>query len=110
MNLPHVKDPQRLRGLYIYDFGDWAAVGYTAGEVAILLEDERYGGGKVYRIHRAWPDGQMELQGVSAERFRLESGMFFHRTDLELARADFEALRSAADKTPPPCRAPISFW
>ena len=47
----------------------------------------------------------MELRGVSAERFKLESGMFFYRSELELARADFEALRAAGEKTPPPCGA-----
>ena len=105
MILPRVKDPQRLRGLYVYDFGDWTAVGYTAEEIAILLEDENHGGGKVYKIHRASPDGRMELRGVSPARFGLESGMFFYRGELEAARADYEALRAAAGQTPPPCRA-----
>ncbi len=105
MILPHVDNPPRLRGLYVYDFGEWTAVGYTADEIAILLEDASCRGGKIYKIHRATPDGQMELRGVSPERFKLESGMFFNRRELEPARADFEELRAAADKAPPPCRA-----
>jgi hypothetical protein len=105
MILPKLDDASRLRGLYIYDFGEWTAVGYTAEEIAILLEQETYRGGKIYRIHRAQPNGQMELRGVSAERFGLESGMFFYRNDLEAARADYEALRIAARNTQPPCRA-----
>jgi hypothetical protein len=105
MILPHLDNPQRFRGLYIYDFGEWTAVGYTAEEIAILLEHERYRGGKIYKICRTSPDGQMELRGVSPQRFKLESGMFFSRSELEPARADFEALRAAAEKTPPPCRA-----
>jgi hypothetical protein len=105
MILPPVKDPQRLQGLYVYDFGAWTAVGYTAPEIAILLEDQDYRGGKIYRIHRASPDGRMELQGVSPERFNLESGMFFYRAELEPAKTDYMALRAAAEETPPPCRA-----
>lgn len=105
MILPHVKDAQRLRGLYVYDFGPWTAVGYTAEEIAVLLEDEDHRGGKVYKIHRASPTGEMELRGVSPERFGLESGMFFYRSKLQPARADYEELRAAAETTPPPCRA-----
>ena len=105
MILPHISDPARFRGLYVFDFGRWTAVGYTPEEIAILVEHEEYRDGKIYKIHRASPDGQMELRGVSAQRFRLESGMFFYRSNLELARADFEALCRSADRTPPPCRA-----
>lgn len=105
MILPHLDNAQRFRGLYVYDFGEWTAVGYTAEEIAVLLEHEEYRHGKVYKIHRTTPDGQMELRGVSPQRFKLESGMFFHRSDLEPARTDFEALRAAAEKTAPPCRA-----
>ena len=90
MILPHVDDPTRLRGLYVYDFGDWTAIGYTAEEIAILLDDESWRGGKIYKIHRATPDGQMELRGVSPTRFNVESGMFFCRRELDAARADFE--------------------
>lgn len=105
MIMPTLEQPQRYQGLYVYDFGDWTAVGYTAEEIAVLLESEAYRGGKVYRIHRAQPDGQMELRGVPAERLQVESGMFFYRAELERARADFEELRTAAQRTPAPCRA-----
>ena len=105
MKLPQLENPQRYRGLYIYDFGDWTAVGYTAEEIATLLESEAYRDGRAYKIHRALPDGQMELRGVSLDRFRLESGMLFYGRDLEASRADFESLLAAADQTPVPCRA-----
>lgn len=105
MKLPSITDAQRLQGLYVYDFGEWTAVGYTAEEIAVLLEEPRYRDGKIYKIHRAWPDGRMELRGVSRRRFQVESGMFFYRQELEPARADFAALRGAAERTPPPCRA-----
>jgi hypothetical protein len=105
MKLPALEHPQCYRGLYIYDFGEWVAVGYTAEEIAMLLESEAYRGGKVYKIHRAEPDGYMELRGVPPERFQLESGMFFCRSELEMARADYAELASAAQRHPPPCRA-----
>ena len=59
----------------------------------------------MYRIHRATPDGRMELQGVSANRLSVESGIFFYREELEAARADFESLNDAGKTNPPPCRA-----
>ena len=105
MNLPSVEQPDRFRGLYVYDFGEWTAVGYTAEEIAILLESEEYGHGKAYKIHRAGPDGSMELRGVAPERFRLESGMLFYRNTLEPARADFQALQEGAQQVQAPCRA-----
>ncbi len=105
MQLPVVANADRYRGLYVYDFGDWSAVGYTAEEIAILLEDPATAGGGVYRIMRATPDGRMELRGVAAERFQLESAMLFYRRGADQARDDFAALTTMAQETPPPCRA-----
>lgn len=105
MNLPQLHEPQRYRGLYVFDFGEWAAVGYTAEEIAVLLESEAYRDGKVYRIVRAAPDGGLELRGVSGRRLSVESGMFFNRNELAAARGDFDALAATAERTPPPCRA-----
>lgn len=105
MQLPPVTEPQRYRGLYVYDFGDWTALGYTAEEVTMLLESEVGQGGHVYKIVRATPDGGMELRGVPAERFQTESGMLFNRGRLSDASEDFEALRQLGEKTAPPGRA-----
>lgn len=109
MNLPKLSDPGRYRSLYVFDFGDWTAVGYTAPEVAILLEDPRYQAGKVYKIHNATPDGRLELRGVSTERFQLESAMLFWRDNLGDAREDFDALCAAVDRQPPPGRGFVHF-
>jgi hypothetical protein len=105
MKLPALDAADRYRGLYVFDFGEWTAIGYTADEVATLLESEQHRDGKVYRIHRAWPDGRMELQGVSTERFQLESALLFWRTVADAAAEDFESLVKAAEMAPPPCRA-----
>ena len=105
MKLPALNEPQRYRGLYVFDFGEWTALGYTAEEIALLLESEQYRGGKVYQIVRAQPDGGLELRGVAPERFRLESGLFFNRETLDAAREDFRTLRELAQRTPPPGRA-----
>jgi len=107
MKLPELEKPDRYKGLYIFDFGDHAGVGFTAEEVAELLESERYRSGKVYKIHRAYPDGRLELRGVSTETFQLESGMVFHSTTLETARSDFKRLVDAAIHASPPCRAKV---
>ncbi len=105
MKLPPLNQPERYRGLYAFDFGAWTAVGYTAEEIAVLLESEQYRSGKVYRIVRATPDGHMELRGVATQRWHVESGVFFHRSDLPAAEADFAALEQLAAKQRAPCRA-----
>jgi hypothetical protein len=107
MKLPELQKPEKYVGLFIFDFGDHAGVGFTAEEVAELLESEKYKNGKVYKIHRAYPDGKLELKGVPAQTFQLEAGMFFYSSALETARGDFKKLVSLAVKTAPPCRAKV---
>ena len=106
MKLPELDKPDRYRGLYVFDFGDHAGVGFTAEEVAELLESERYREGRAYKIHRAFPDGRLELKGVPAETFQLESGMVFHAT-AATAQDDFRRLVEAAVEAAPPCRAKV---
>jgi hypothetical protein len=107
MKLPELKKPEKYAGLYIFDFGDHVGVGFTAQEVAELLESEKYSYGKVYKIHRAFPDGKLELKGVTTETFQLEAGMFFYSTESETARRDFKELVNMAVKTAPPSRAKV---
>jgi hypothetical protein len=107
MKLPKLQKPDKYVGLYIFDFGDHAGVGFTAEEVAELLDSEKYKDGKVYKIHRAYPDGRLELKGVRAETFQLEAGMFFYSADFETARGDFKRLTDLAVRTAPPCRAKV---
>jgi len=107
MKLPKLQKPDKYVGLYIFDFGDHVGVGFTAEEVAELLESEKYKDGKVYKIHRAYPDGRLELKGVPAERFQLEAGMFFYSNDLETATRDFKQLFNLAVRSSPPCRAKL---
>ena len=107
MKLPALSSPEWYTGLYVFDFGDQVAVGYTADEIAVLLESERFADGKVYRIHRALPDGTLELKGVASATFRSEDGIFFYRAEPAAAAADFEALTRLAGRTPPPCRVKV---
>ena len=107
MKLPSLDNPQRYAGLYVVDFGETCSVGYTAEEVAALLESEAYAHVKVYRIHNARPDGTMELKGVPNLRFSLEAGLFFHSRSLDRARADFESIRRLAEAGGLPCRAQL---
>ena len=107
MKLPELEKPEKYVGLYIFDFGDHTGVGFTAEEVAELLESEKYKDGKVYKIHKAYPDGRLELKGVPSETFQLEAGMFFYSSDLETARRDFKGLVNLAVKSSPPCRAKV---
>ena len=107
MKLPQLEKPDKYVGLYIVDFGDHCGVGFTAEEVAELFESERYKNCKAYKIHKAYPDGKLELKGVRPEIFQLETGMFFYSNDLETARTDFKGLVNLAIRTSPPCRAKV---
>jgi len=107
MKLPKLQKPEKYVGLYIFNFGDHVGVGFTAEEVTELLESEKYKHGKVYKIHKAYPDGKLELKGVPAQTFQLEAGMFFYSADAEAAKQDFKQLVNLAVKTSPPCRAKV---
>ena len=68
---------------------------------------KKFKNGKVYKIHRAYPDGRMELKGVRAENFQLEAGMFFYADNPQTAHADYKKLINLAVRTSPPCRAKV---
>jgi len=107
MKLPELEKPEKYVGLYIVDFGDYTSVGFTAIEVAELLESEKYKDCKVYKIHRAYPDGQLEIKGVLSDKFQLEMGMFFYSSDLESSQRDFKELVKLSVQTMPPSRAKV---
>ena len=108
MKLPELKKPEKYVGLYIFDFGEHVGVGFTTQEVAELLESEKYSKtGKVYKIHKAYPDGKLELKGIRAEIFQLEVGMFFYSSEHEISQQDFKQLVNLAVKSAPPCRAKV---
>jgi len=107
MKLPELQNSGKYVGLYVFDFGDHTGVGFTAEEVAELLESEKYKDCRVYKIHRAYPDGKLELKAVPAEIFQLEAGMFFYSNSLETAGGDFKRLINLAGRTAFPCRAKI---
>lgn len=107
MKLPEVKNSERYVGLYVVDFGDHSAVGFTADEVAELLDSEKFKHVKVFKIHNAYPDGKMELKGVRPEIFQLEMGMFFYAQDIETARNDYKRLSRLAITQAPPGRAKV---
>ncbi len=107
MNLPELKKPDKYVGLYVVDFGNHSGIGFTAAEVAELLESEKFSHCKVYKIHNAYPDGRFELKGVPAETFQLESSMFFYSAEPDTARDNFKKLTDLAVGLAPPCRAKV---
>jgi hypothetical protein len=109
MKLPRMEKPDKYVGLYVVDFGDTTGVGFTADEVAELLESERFKDCKVYKIHKAYPDGRLELKGVRRDVFQLEAGMLFYSANNETARADYKRLVKLGIETDVPCRAKINL-
>jgi len=107
MKLPEVENADKYIGLYVVDFGDHSGLGFTADEVAELLESKKFADVKVYKTHRASPDGQMELKGVTSQTFQLEKGMFFYAGDNDTAQDDYKRLVEFAVTTSAPCRAKV---
>jgi hypothetical protein len=107
MKLPKLQKPDSYVGLYIVDFGDNTAVGFTAQEVAELFESDKYCNCKAYKIHKAYPDGQLELKGIQKETFQLESGLFFFSADIITARNDYKRLVKLGIETDVPCKATV---
>jgi hypothetical protein len=107
MKLPEIDNAGKYVGLYVVDFGDSCSVGFTAREVAELLESERFRNIKIYKIHKAYPDGKMELKGVQGSVFELEAGMFFYAADMETAQSEFDELVKLAVRLCPPERAKV---
>jgi hypothetical protein len=104
MKLPEIKEADKYTGLYVVDFGDRCGVGFAAEEIAELLESEQFSDVQVYKVHRANPDGTMELKGIKKETFQLEAGMFFYAKDAETAQGDYQRLMAWSDKQLPPAR------
>ncbi len=107
MKLPKLQKPDSYVGLYVVDFDGNAGVGFTAQEVAELFESERFGHCKAYKIHKAYPDGQLELKGVQRETFQLETGIFFFSACLDTARNDYKRLVKLGIETDVPCKAMV---
>ena len=109
MELPEIKEADKYIGLYVVDFGDHCGVGFTAEEVADLLESEQFSDVQIYKVHRANPDGTMELKGLSKETFQLEAGMFFYANDAETAQDDYQRLLAWSDEQLPPARSKVDL-
>lgn len=107
MKLPELKNTEQYVGLYVVDFGETTSVGFTAEEVAELLDSTKFAHVKVYKIHNAYPDGTMELKGVINDTFQLEMGMFFYSAEKATAEGDYKRLIDIAVSTAPPSRAKV---
>ena len=100
MILPPLADPRRYVGLYVYEFQTHVSIGYTAREVRILRESQRYRNGTAYEVYGVSDNGGLELRGVLDERLAATEALCFLRHDAAEARGDFEALRAAARGLP----------
>ncbi len=109
MKLPKLQKPDRYIGLYVVDFGDSAGVGFTAQEVAELFESERFSNCKAYKIHKAYPDGRLELKGIPKETFQLETGMFFYSDNIKAASDDYKRIIKLGIETNLPCKAKVQL-
>ena len=102
MNLPSLNHPELYQGLYVFDFGEHVAIGYTAEEIEVLLGSPEHKDGRAYKIHHATAAGEMSLRGLSRLDANVLEGMVFYRASADAARADFEALKQSARVSAPP--------
>ena len=102
MNLPHLDNPELYQGLYVFDFGERVAVGYTAEEIEVLLASPEHRGGRAFKIHHASAEGQLSLRGLSRMDVGVREEMIFYRRAAAAARADYEALKKSAMLKAPP--------
>lgn len=109
MNQPDRPDADALAGRFVVELDRERRTGLTAHEVAALLEGPNGGSATIYRIHRVADDGTMELVGVSSRLFSKQDCLIFSRHELKDAQSDFEAIRSAAAASAPPCRIEVQL-
>jgi hypothetical protein len=109
MKIPFLQHPERYAGLFVYDFGAWVSVGYTADEIGVLAASPEYGRGQAFQIHRVDEQGRMELVGVSERDIVGDDIMVFASRESGRAGEDFAALRRGADAEPAPCSARIEL-
>lgn len=107
MRLPVVEHPERYIGLYAFDFGTHASIGYTAGEIELLRQAASHREGTAYEIYRVDDCGRYELRGVCDERLAAREALCFLHTDLSAARSDYDRLIARAAQHPVPCAAEV---
>jgi hypothetical protein len=102
MKLPPLANPRDYVGLFVFDFGDRANVGYVAEEIAFLMRHPRYRSGQAYVICGDDPAGRLALRGATELSLLVEEGMIFAHGSAASADASYEALRSASHSEPAP--------
>lgn len=109
MRLPPIADPRQYVGLYVYDFKTHVAIGYTAREVRILRESDRFRDGTAYEVYRVNEQGGFELRGALDERLVRREALCFLRHEASEARGDFDQLRTAAERRPVPANVEMTL-
>jgi len=109
MRLPPLSDPHRYAGLFVYDFGDHVSIGYTANEIRMLRETQRFRDGTAYEVYRVDECGAMELRGAGDERLAAIEAVCFQRHEGAAARRDYDGIRRAADRDPVAARVELQL-
>ncbi|MBX3395335.1 MAG: hypothetical protein KF841_08200 [Phycisphaerae bacterium] len=81
----------------------------AAHEVLELLDQDAQAVQEIFRVHRAYPDGRLDLVGVAPVTFSDVDGILLLCETTLQARADYDALIAAAGRSPPPCRVEVRF-
>ncbi len=112
MQPPPIDNPQRLVGLYAFDFGEHVSYGYTANEIAVLQNAPEHADGHAYLIVAVDPDGRMAMRGVTLADLHSEEAMVFAHSAAGAAGQSLKKLEELANDTPAPTliRAVLADW
>lgn len=81
----------------------------AAHEALELLDQDAHAVLEIFRVHRAYPDGRLDLVGVTPAALREVDGMLLLCDNAGQARAEYDGLIAAALRSPPPCRIDMRF-
>lgn len=91
-------------GRFVIRLAGQTQTGLAAHQVLVLLKTPEGRDAEIFRIHRVFEDGKMELVGVSPGQFKQQNCLLIRKSDVRAARLDFDAIRDAAVRNAPPCR------
>lgn len=100
LQLPPVPDPHRYAGLFVLEREDHTAVGYTAGEIALLRGTDEYAACRFWQIYRVHELGGFELRAMSEASLATQEAWCIQRKDAAEARRDFRSMVAAAEEEP----------
>jgi len=101
--------PYMVAGRFVVCIGDEAWNGLAAHEVAEQVERAAGADVQIFVIHRVTAEGEMEMAGVAPARLWERDCLVLAYDAVRTARADYDAIETAAGIEAPPCRVQLAL-